>query len=121
MDINYYNNFENELRFYLENYGYQQALIHYRIFVDEELINYYNDLEYKVYLQTAYWQIIRQIKLKEANYICQKCNQENILDVHHKSYKHKGFEFIFLNDLICLCENCHKKEHKKCQKSHGLK
>jgi hypothetical protein len=113
MDITYFNNFENELSFYLENYGYQQVLIHYRIFVNEEIINYYNNLKYKKYLNTCYWQAIRQLKLKEANYRCQQCNQEDILDVHHKTYKHRGLEFIFLNDLICLCEKCHNKEHKK--------
>lgn len=113
MEQYYFDAFENELNDILENYGLDQALIHYKIFIDEDIINNYNSLKYKDYLKTIYWKIIKQIKLRAADYTCQKCEIKDILEVHHETYKHKGLEFIFFDDLICLCEKCHKEEHKK--------
>lgn len=33
------------------------------------------------------------------------------LNVHHNSYAHHGQEHKHLEDLVVLCNNCHKKFH----------
>jgi hypothetical protein len=69
-------------------------------------------LPYKLYLQTEHWQHIRQEALKAAQYKCQLCNEKDkILDVHHRDYKNLGCETF--NDVIVLCDQCHKKFHGK--------
>lgn len=76
--------------------------------------NYINieNLSYKEYLNSWYWKTIR-------NYIvvtrkrCELCNSTMKLNVHHKTYKHRGYESEYLEDLILLCNNCHAKFHNK--------
>ena len=38
---------------------------------------------------------------------------ENTVDVHHKTYEHHGQEHRYLGDLVLLCRNCHSKFHDK--------
>lgn len=68
-------------------------------------------MPYREYLQTAEWQETRKQALKRAHYKCQLCNREGRLNVHHKTYEHRGQELN--SDLIVLCENCHGKFHDK--------
>lgn len=68
-------------------------------------------MPYRDYLQTAEWQETRKQALKRAHYKCQLCNREGRLNVHHKTYEHRGQELN--SDLIVLCENCHGKFHDK--------
>ena len=68
-------------------------------------------LKYSEYLKTPYWRAIsNHIKNKENNK-CSLCGSTENLNVHHKTYKNKGVEFLNENDLCCLCNKCHKKEH----------
>ena len=69
-----------------------------------------SEIDYKCYLGTAVWDEKRKEKLKEAEYKCQLCSKKDIkLHVHHNTYERIGNEDM--NDLIVLCEDCHKKFH----------
>lgn len=84
-------------------------------FVDgvyEVLILKMKTIPYKLYLQTQHWQHFRKEALKAAQYKCQLCNEKNQqLDVHHRDYTNIGRETF--NDVIVLCDPCHKIFHKK--------
>ena len=48
----------------------------------------------------------------KANYKCQLCNNNSLLNTHHKNYNRHGLEHVYWKeDLICLCQNCHEKFH----------
>ncbi len=69
-------------------------------------------MPYKLYLQTKHWQHFRVEALKAAQYKCQLCNEnKEQLDVHHRDYINRGCETF--NDVIVLCDPCHKKFHGK--------
>ena len=68
-------------------------------------------MPYKEYLQTQHWINTREMALIRANYECQLCRSEYRLQVHHNTYKNIGNEKD--EDLIVLCEKCHKKHHGK--------
>ena len=42
-----------------------------------------------------------------------KCEKDIELQIHHKTYVHHGMEIFNLNDLICLCKECHIKFHNQ--------
>lgn len=83
----------------------------------DELENYLKGYEYKDFLNTYYWDAVRQYKLYLANYKCQLCNSKGKLNVHHTTYEHHGTEHLHLEDLIVLCEECHAKFHDKVSKN----
>ena len=68
-------------------------------------------MPYKDFLQTPYWKAISQKVMKKANYKCQLCNSNENLNVHHRTYEHHGYELYHINDLICLCQDCHEIHH----------
>lgn len=66
------------------------------------------------------WKINREKALKKANYKCEKCGKMETLQVHHKekAIYLKGHSPSKetnnnLDNLIVLCNSCHKKEHSK--------
>jgi 5-methylcytosine-specific restriction endonuclease McrA len=61
-------------------------------------------------LNSEYWKEVRQ-KILARDRKCVKCGSVLFLEVHHKTYIHKGDELEYLEDLILLCSNCHQKEH----------
>jgi len=74
-------------------------------------------LPYDEFLDSPYW-IGLSIWLKgRADYRCQHCRRRPYpigkgLEVHHKTYAHRGFEDPdHLDDLIVLCRTCHKRQH----------
>lgn len=67
-------------------------------------------IPYKEYLQSPHWQRIRKIALKRAGYRCQVCNSSGKLEVHHRTYAHRGEERE--GDVIVLCDGCHNLFHK---------
>lgn len=69
------------------------------------------NIPYKEYLKTKHWKIIRAKALKRANNHCQLCGSKYRLQVHHNNYKHLWHEHP--DDLIVLCDNCHRKFHNK--------
>lgn len=74
---------------------------------------YIKSMRYEVFLRTTYWKIIADYVKKKAKYRCQLCNSESNLSVHHRTYRNHGDEINHLEDLICICNDCHKKQHDK--------
>lgn len=74
---------------------------------------YANKMPYKDYLKTPFWDAIRTRKMIEAGYKCQLCGNNKNLNIHHRDYSIRGEEYNYMNDLVCLCGNCHSKFHNK--------
>jgi 5-methylcytosine-specific restriction endonuclease McrA len=68
-------------------------------------------MDYKQYLTSPEWQVLRRLKLAEADGRCQVCNGGGVLHVHHRSYERLGREI--LTDLTVLCADCHNLFHDK--------
>lgn len=64
---------------------------------------------YYKYLRSAWWKETRAHFLIENNQ-CYVCGKKKKLQVHHKTYKRVGKEQV--EDLICLCKDCHEVVHK---------
>ena len=79
----------------------------------EEIIKTLAEIPYKDFLQTIYWNVIREYMLSQAKYKCQLCTLKDELHVHHKTYEHHGQEHLYLEDLIVLCKKCHSKFHNR--------
>lgn len=71
-----------------------------------------NSLNYRDYLKTPYWKLVSTLVKRKFDYKCQLCGSEYDLNVHHRSYKHRGEEIFYLEDLILLCYDCHQKFHE---------
>lgn len=67
-------------------------------------------IPYVEYLESIHWQLIRKEALRRAGYRCQVCNGGSKLNVHHRTYAHRGEERE--GDVIVLCESCHSIFHK---------
>lgn len=78
-----------------------------------ELSRYIRLMNYSNYLQTPYWKFVAKKKREGAKMKCQLCGKKGILNVHHNSYAHTGYEFLYPEDLIVLCDKCHSKFHSK--------
>ncbi len=65
---------------------------------------------YKDYLMSDIWKSKREWFLDTYGRKCIRCGETTSLNVHHLTYKNVGNERS--EDLICLCKNCHNKEHK---------
>jgi hypothetical protein len=68
-------------------------------------------MPYQRFLITSFWRSVREIALERAKHRCQLCNSASELQVHHRTYKNRGWEDQHLDDLTVLCANCHKKHH----------
>lgn len=66
---------------------------------------------YAEYMRSEAWQEVRRrfwaSKLPKACYVCG--NDEGPKDLHHRTYKNLGHEF--LKDLVPLCRACHDEVH----------
>lgn len=90
-----------------------------RMSILQELTNNYKEeiatkiklMSYQEFLQTPYWKTISLYK-KITEKKCELCGSEFNLRTHHKTYKHHGYELLYLNELQVLCEKCHQKKHK---------
>lgn len=63
---------------------------------------------YQAYIKTDKWKTIRAQRLAMDNDKCVLCG-EKAEHVHHRRYKDWGTETV--NDLVCLCGECHGKHH----------
>ncbi len=66
---------------------------------------------YQKYLRSEEWKMRREQRLKIDNYTCQMCGTKEKLVVHHKTYARIFNEDM--DDLITLCDPCHKKVHNR--------
>jgi hypothetical protein len=73
-----------------------------------------------VYLWTPHWRFTRKVRLLLSGYQCQKCSKIRLteqekhfhsLDVHHRTYRHIWWEWLFFWDLMVLCRYHHSQEH----------
>lgn len=78
-----------------------------------ELAYRLKSLKYGDFLRTPYWWVVSTNVKKRAGGRCMLCNSGKKVAAHHRSYDNHGYEHQHQNDLICLCEKCHSKFHKK--------
>jgi hypothetical protein len=72
--------------------------------------------EYEKLLQSDYWKGFSYSLIKERNFTCEDCgrrfyNQRNKLQVHHLVYKDINPWSYKPEEMVVLCEECHKKRH----------
>lgn len=80
----------------------------------EALLNYdgwYDRVgtDYREYLESPHWHLVRAAAIVKADYRCQLCNSPDNLQVHHRTYERRGEEK--LSDVTVLCRDCHRKFH----------
>lgn len=63
-----------------------------------------NKAQYREYLQSTEWKVLRSKKLKKCKK-CAICDSTQNLHVHHLRYK-KIYD-VNLSDLVVLCKDCH--------------
>lgn len=73
--------------------------------------------EYKMYIKSEPWKIIREMCLIRSGFTCEKCGRAgkqmggtSTLHVHHKTYARFGMEDM--DDLQVLCKSCHSNCHR---------
>lgn len=67
--------------------------------------------KYYEYINSYPWKQKRKLALQFYGYNCCLCGNRNDLQVHHRNYKNLFKESM--EDLIILCESCHRQFHKK--------
>ena len=72
--------------------------------------------EYEKLLKSDYWKGFSYSLIKERNFTCEDCgrqfyNQRNKLEVHHLVYRDINPWSYRPEEMIVLCEECHKKRH----------
>ncbi len=72
--------------------------------------------EYNRLLQSDYWKGFSYSLIKERNFTCEDCgrsfpNQRNMLEVHHLVYRDIYPWSYKPEEMVVLCEECHKKRH----------
>lgn len=63
---------------------------------------------YEEYLLTKHWREFRNNYIKAVGSYCESCGEEGE-QLHHLNYDTLGNEDF--DDVIFLCDKCHKKEH----------
>ena len=76
-----------------------------------KIINQAKGLTYSEFLKSKYWDKVRRSILKRDGYKCTVCGTEEKLIVHHITYTNHGYEHLYLEDLVTLCNDCHKITH----------
>lgn len=66
--------------------------------------------QYDTYLSSDDWRRRRARVLLRAAGVCEGCGLGEPTQVHHLTYKHVGFEFLF--ELVALCGPCHDRIHE---------
>lgn len=73
-------------------------------------------MAYEDFLQTDYWHNLSDHMKWLVGYTCERCHVCPFslgygLNVHHRTYAHRGFEWDHLDDLEVLCAKCHQEHH----------
>ena len=67
--------------------------------------------QYHVYLASPEWRKVSEAVKAKAGYRCQVCNSPKQLETHHRSYRWVGQDADHMEELICLCHECHQRHH----------
>lgn len=67
--------------------------------------------KYYSYLKSQQWKEKRKFALEFYGYNCGLCGSGHNLEVHHRNYKNLYKESM--EDLMLLCETCHRNFHRK--------
>ena len=79
-----------------------------------------NQITYLEYLQTEHWKDLKQrVLASKFPYRCYICGVHSGLELHHKTYKRMGKEY--LRDMIWLCREHHEITHEYEQEKRGTK
>lgn len=70
------------------------------------------------FYNTKEWNSLREIKRRKEHYECERCRKKGKYspgkNVHHKKYLRDYPELALdINNLECLCDDCHYEEHHK--------
>ena len=81
--------------------------------VDQKIIkDYLCWKNYEVgYLHSNWWYIIKHRRLVMDGFKCTKCGAIHFLEVHHLTYAYRGEEVKYMESIVTLCRDCHRKEH----------
>lgn len=69
-----------------------------------------NRTEYAAYLRSPHWRRLRKRYQAERPWACDICEDDERLELHHKTYDRVGDGQ--LDDLIPLCQRCHSLLHQ---------
>jgi len=71
-------------------------------------------MTYTEKLRDPRWQRRRLEVMQNAGFACERCNADDvILNVHHIVYRRGAEPWDYDDDdLACLCEDCHDREHR---------
>ncbi len=70
-------------------------------------------MKYSDFLQTVYWKgVALFVKERDGN-TCSICGAQRRLVAHHTNYENHGDEIHHLDDIQCVCKNCHNRIHGK--------
>lgn len=75
------------------------------------IVDYIKSMPYNEFLQTCYWKAIAEKVRISSQFKCKICNSSKHLSVHHRTYEHHGLELDYMEDLVCICQECHSKFH----------
>ena len=67
--------------------------------------------DYIDYLQSDDWKERRKELMEEANGECSECG-DKATELHHLNYNKLGYEELD-EDVVALCNECHKEMHNK--------
>lgn len=82
-----------------------------RKFNRKEIIKIIKNMSYNDFLKTPYWKMISRYEKESAGMKCILCGSSDVLNVHHITYKNHGNEINYLEDLMTVCQKCHKIIH----------
>ena len=83
--------------------------------MDSELEAELAVMSYRKFLDTDYWNYLRDYVVITRGMRCEKCGWTSNadvdgLEVHHISYDHRGSEWRYMEELKVLCPECHAQE-----------
>ncbi|MGL5715607.1 hypothetical protein [Cetobacterium sp.] len=77
----------------------------------DSIKDHIKNMSYKEFLKTPYWKAISEKVRIKSVFRCSLCNSSKNLSVHHRTYSIHGDELHNMNELICICQECHEKHH----------
>lgn len=77
-----------------------------------------NNKKYNDFYHSYGWERVRQVAIVRDKALCQDCLQKDIITAYHtvhhiESIKSNWHKRLDINNLICLCESCHQKRHRR--------